>query len=152
MGISHGTASPKDTLSLTPLGEACSRLDLTAIHEILEDIGYKDDEGIANEVFPFHSFCFHTCFMVNAPEYYSVLITSVCSKMLLCESLEYAFLLLLTRGQGLVQLASQDPSDHPMCRLLLFCSRYVGRESMYVKIRKTYEDLNNGHIRISVLT
>lgn len=50
MGISHGTASPKDTLSLTPLGEACSRLDLTAIHEILEDIGYKDDEGIANEL------------------------------------------------------------------------------------------------------
>lgn len=50
MGISQGSVSPKDTLSLTPLGEACSRLDLTAIHEILEDIGYKDDEGIANEL------------------------------------------------------------------------------------------------------
>ncbi|KAH9609754.1 hypothetical protein KSS87_012744 [Heliosperma pusillum] len=50
MGISHGTTSPKDSLSLTPLGDACSRLDLTAIHEILEDIGYKDDEGIANEL------------------------------------------------------------------------------------------------------
>ncbi|KAK9755683.1 hypothetical protein RND81_01G043100 [Saponaria officinalis] len=50
MGISHGTASPKDSLSLTPLGEACSRMDLTAIHEILDDIGYKDDEGIANEL------------------------------------------------------------------------------------------------------
>ncbi|KAI8545137.1 hypothetical protein RHMOL_Rhmol07G0019400 [Rhododendron molle] len=33
----------------TPLGEACSRMDLTAIHEILEEMGYKDDEGIANE-------------------------------------------------------------------------------------------------------
>lgn len=25
-------------------------MDLTAVHEILEKIGYKDDEGIANEV------------------------------------------------------------------------------------------------------
>lgn len=37
----------------TPLGEACSRMDLTAIHEILEEMGYKDDEGIANEVLCF---------------------------------------------------------------------------------------------------
>jgi BR-signaling kinase len=37
-------------MSLTPLGEACSRLDLTAIHEMLEKVGYNDDEGIANEV------------------------------------------------------------------------------------------------------
>ncbi|WCJ28388.1 Protein kinase protein with tetratricopeptide repeat domain [Euphorbia peplus] len=48
MGISHETAS--STLSLTPFGEACLRVDLTAIHEILEKIGYKDDEGIANEL------------------------------------------------------------------------------------------------------
>lgn len=48
MGIPQGTAS--STNSLTPLGEACSRLDLTAIHEILEKVGYKDDEGIANEL------------------------------------------------------------------------------------------------------
>ncbi|CAI0540306.1 unnamed protein product [Linum tenue] len=40
MGIPHGTEA----------GEACSRLDLTAIHEILEKVGYKDDEGIANEL------------------------------------------------------------------------------------------------------
>ncbi|KAJ4725679.1 Kinase family protein [Melia azedarach] len=50
MGIPHGTASTKQTVTLTPLGEACSRLDLTAIHEILEKVGYKDDEGIANEL------------------------------------------------------------------------------------------------------
>ncbi|KAG6762218.1 hypothetical protein POTOM_032710 [Populus tomentosa] len=49
MGIPHGTQSPKETMLLTPLGEACSRLDLTAIHQILEKVGYKDDEGIANE-------------------------------------------------------------------------------------------------------
>ncbi|GAB4824466.1 Serine/threonine-protein kinase bsk5, variant 2 [Ancistrocladus abbreviatus] len=50
MGIPHGIPSPKEKLSLSPLGEACSRLDLTAIHEILDDVGYKDDESIANEL------------------------------------------------------------------------------------------------------
>ncbi|XP_050204141.1 serine/threonine-protein kinase BSK3 [Mercurialis annua] len=46
MGIPHSTSlSP-----LTPFGEACSRKDLTAIHEILENIGYKDDEGVTNEL------------------------------------------------------------------------------------------------------
>ncbi|GMH07386.1 hypothetical protein Nepgr_009226 [Nepenthes gracilis] len=50
LGIPHGTASPKELLSLTPIGEACSRLDLTAVHEILEDAGYRDDESIANEL------------------------------------------------------------------------------------------------------
>ncbi|KAF2291702.1 hypothetical protein GH714_035272 [Hevea brasiliensis] len=50
MGIPHGASSPKETISLTPLGEACSRMDLTAIHQILEKVGYKDDEGIANEL------------------------------------------------------------------------------------------------------
>lgn len=44
------TASPKEAVPLTPLGEACSRRDLTAIHEMLETVGYKDDEGVANEV------------------------------------------------------------------------------------------------------
>lgn len=46
MGIPHGG----DALSLSPLGEACVRMDLTAIHEILEKLGYKDDEGAATEV------------------------------------------------------------------------------------------------------
>ncbi|XP_057978317.1 serine/threonine-protein kinase BSK7-like isoform X1 [Malania oleifera] len=46
MGIPHGAAA----LSLSPLGEACLRTDLTAIHEILEQIGYKDDEGAATEL------------------------------------------------------------------------------------------------------
>ncbi|KAG6666827.1 hypothetical protein I3843_01G055700 [Carya illinoinensis] len=46
MGISHSASvSP-----LSPLGEACSRRDLTAIHEVLESISYKDDEGVANEL------------------------------------------------------------------------------------------------------
>lgn len=50
LGIQHETAPSTKPLSLTPLGEASSRLDLTAIHEILEGMGYKDDEGIANEL------------------------------------------------------------------------------------------------------
>lgn len=50
MGIAQETASTVQPLSLTPFGEACVRMDLTAIHEILEKNGYKDDEGIANEV------------------------------------------------------------------------------------------------------
>ncbi|KAL5132849.1 Serine/threonine-protein kinase BSK3 [Glycine soja] len=46
MGIQHSTTFA----SLSPLGEACSRKDLTAIHEVLESLGYKDDEGVANEM------------------------------------------------------------------------------------------------------
>lgn len=46
MGISHSAS-----LSLlSPFSEACSRMDLTAIHEILGTVGYKDDEGVANEL------------------------------------------------------------------------------------------------------
>lgn len=41
---------PTNQTLLSPLGDACSRLDLTAIHEILEKVAYKDDEGVANDV------------------------------------------------------------------------------------------------------
>ncbi|KAK7286861.1 hypothetical protein RJT34_22173 [Clitoria ternatea] len=50
MGVKLETASSTKQLSLTPFGEACLRLDLTAMHGILEKTGYKDDEGIANEL------------------------------------------------------------------------------------------------------
>ncbi|PHT37597.1 putative serine/threonine-protein kinase [Capsicum baccatum] len=50
LGIPHGTSTPPQPLLLTPMGEACLRKDLTALHEILEKTGYKDDEGIANEL------------------------------------------------------------------------------------------------------
>ena len=56
MGIPDRSLSSKETVSLTPCGDACSRRDLTAIHEILEKIGYKDDEDVANEVI--HHFYF----------------------------------------------------------------------------------------------
>ncbi|KAK6947772.1 Serine-threonine/tyrosine-protein kinase, catalytic domain [Dillenia turbinata] len=46
MGLPHGTTA----LPLSPFGEACLRMDLTAIHEILEKLGYKDDEGTATEL------------------------------------------------------------------------------------------------------
>jgi len=42
-------ATPQHPLS--PMGEACSRIDLTAIHQILVMTHYKDDEG-TNEVRP----------------------------------------------------------------------------------------------------
>ncbi|KAM7496487.1 hypothetical protein LguiA_020901 [Lonicera macranthoides] len=48
--LPHETMSPAKPQKLEPLGEACSRVDLTAIHEILENLGYKDDEGVANEL------------------------------------------------------------------------------------------------------
>ncbi|KAK8955643.1 putative serine/threonine-protein kinase [Platanthera guangdongensis] len=48
MGIPNASATSIKQLS--PLGEACSRLDLTAIHGMLEKVGYRDDEGIANEL------------------------------------------------------------------------------------------------------
>lgn len=51
MGLKQETESSTKPLSLTSFGESCLRLDLTAIHAILEKTGYKDDEGIANEVF-----------------------------------------------------------------------------------------------------
>lgn len=50
MDIPHESASTTPSSVLTPLGDACSRVDLTAIHEILENAGYKDDEGVANEL------------------------------------------------------------------------------------------------------
>ncbi|MBA0830606.1 hypothetical protein Goarm_015127, partial [Gossypium armourianum] len=43
MGIRAGA----DAVPLSPLGESCVRMDLTAIHEVLENLGYKDDEGTA---------------------------------------------------------------------------------------------------------
>lgn len=46
MGIPDGSA----VFPLTPLGEACLRMDLTSLHELLEKIGYKDDEGAATEL------------------------------------------------------------------------------------------------------
>ncbi|GER57536.1 protein kinase protein with tetratricopeptiderepeat domain, partial [Striga asiatica] len=57
MGIPHGG----EILSLSPLGEACLRKDLTAIHEILEKLGYKDDEGATTEV------CFLFCVTQEVP-------------------------------------------------------------------------------------
>ena len=50
MGITREDVSLEQTLILSPLGEACASMDLTAIHEILEKFGYKDDEGTTNEL------------------------------------------------------------------------------------------------------
>ncbi|XP_073274103.1 serine/threonine-protein kinase BSK5-like isoform X1 [Primulina huaijiensis] len=47
LGIDQPTSG---TQKLSPLGEACARLNLTAIHQILEKIGYNDDEGVSSEL------------------------------------------------------------------------------------------------------
>ncbi|KAJ9165882.1 hypothetical protein P3X46_020698 [Hevea brasiliensis] len=41
----HEEASPTPQHPLSPMGDACSRMDLTAIHQILVMTHYKDDEG-----------------------------------------------------------------------------------------------------------
>ncbi|AED94658.1 putative transferase, protein kinase RLK-Pelle-RLCK-XII-1 family [Arabidopsis thaliana] len=45
-----GVPNSATTTALSPLGEACLRSDLTAIHEIIEKLGYKDDEGATTEL------------------------------------------------------------------------------------------------------
>ncbi|XP_041017755.1 serine/threonine-protein kinase BSK1-like [Juglans microcarpa x Juglans regia] len=45
----HEDAPPTPQHPLSPMGDACSRMDLTAIHQILVMTHYKDDEG-SNEL------------------------------------------------------------------------------------------------------
>lgn len=45
----HEEAPPTPQHPLSAMGDACSRMDLTAIHQILLMTHYKDDEG-TNEV------------------------------------------------------------------------------------------------------
>ena len=45
----HDEAPATPQRPLSPMGEACSRMDLTAIHQILVTTHYRDDEG-TNEV------------------------------------------------------------------------------------------------------
>ncbi|KAJ6347834.1 hypothetical protein OIU76_004347 [Salix suchowensis] len=47
MGLSKGTVTLPTVLS--PLGKACARMDLTAVHDILLKTGYRDEEGAENE-------------------------------------------------------------------------------------------------------
>lgn len=48
MGINKVTSSLP--VMLSPLGKACARMDLTAVHDVLVKTGYKDDEGAENEL------------------------------------------------------------------------------------------------------
>ncbi|KAG9152255.1 hypothetical protein Leryth_023428 [Lithospermum erythrorhizon] len=49
MGLTKTSAVVLPT-SLSPLGKACARMDLTAVHDILLKTGYRDDEGAENEL------------------------------------------------------------------------------------------------------
>ncbi|KAK8582589.1 hypothetical protein V6N13_069363 [Hibiscus sabdariffa] len=56
LGISkYEEGQPTPQRPLSPMGEACSRLDLTAIHQILVMIRYDDDEGTNEEITRFMS-------------------------------------------------------------------------------------------------
>ncbi|KAI3905102.1 hypothetical protein MKX01_017348 [Papaver californicum] len=48
MGLQRVAALPAAVLS--PLGKACARMDLTAVHDILLKTGYRDEEGAENEL------------------------------------------------------------------------------------------------------
>ncbi|KAK9014526.1 hypothetical protein V6N11_005681 [Hibiscus sabdariffa] len=48
MGLSK--TPPVLPTMLSPLGKACARMDLTAVHDILLKTGYKDEEGAENEL------------------------------------------------------------------------------------------------------
>lgn len=50
MGITLGVQELDQNLPLSPLGEACAKGDINAIHDILESAGYMYDEGIVSEV------------------------------------------------------------------------------------------------------
>ncbi|CAI0470392.1 unnamed protein product [Linum tenue] len=45
-----GMPSSESVSPLSSFGDACSRKDLTAVHEIFDKLGYKDDEGVTNEL------------------------------------------------------------------------------------------------------
>lgn len=51
----HEEAPSTPQRPLSAMGEACSRMDLTAIHQILVATHYRDDEG-TNEVFDSYNF------------------------------------------------------------------------------------------------
>ena len=61
---------------LSALGKACVRMDLTAVHDILLKVGYKDEEGAESEV--------RLCFFVSDCGIYvfhgsKYLLYSICS-------------------------------------------------------------------------
>ncbi|KAF8379114.1 hypothetical protein HHK36_028543 [Tetracentron sinense] len=64
---------PKTTVvlptMLSPLGKACARMDLTAVHDILLKTGYKDDEGAENELVMMMSVPSATVFVRRALAY-----------------------------------------------------------------------------------
>uniref|UniRef100_A0A7N0UIR9 non-specific serine/threonine protein kinase n=1 Tax=Kalanchoe fedtschenkoi TaxID=63787 RepID=A0A7N0UIR9_KALFE len=48
MGLTKTPVAPP--VMLSPLGKACAKMDLTAVHDILLKTGYKDEEGAENEL------------------------------------------------------------------------------------------------------
>ncbi|TYJ16673.1 hypothetical protein E1A91_A10G271100v1 [Gossypium mustelinum] len=54
---------------ISPLGKACARMDLTAVHDILLKTGYKEEEGAENELVAMMSVPSGTVFVRRALSY-----------------------------------------------------------------------------------
>ncbi|KAG6523167.1 serine/threonine-protein kinase BSK5-like [Zingiber officinale] len=52
MGLADSSVTSKQLLELSPFAEACAKSDYVTIYEMMEKVGYRDDEGLAND------FCF----------------------------------------------------------------------------------------------
>lgn len=50
MGLANSPVTPKQLLELSPFAEACAKSDFITIYEMMEKVGYRDDEGLANDV------------------------------------------------------------------------------------------------------
>ncbi|XP_063940628.1 serine/threonine-protein kinase BSK2 isoform X2 [Daucus carota subsp. sativus] len=109
---------------LSPLGKACARMDLTAVHDILLKTGYRDEEGAENELSfqewtqqvqdmlntkKFGDIAFRDKDFTNAVDYYS-------------KAKEGSDLLLLGTRKVTCVAPHQNPS---ICVLYIFCNKHV---------------------------
>ncbi|XP_030966314.1 serine/threonine-protein kinase BSK2-like [Quercus robur] len=111
---------------LSPLGKACVRMDLTAVHDILLKTGYKDEEGAENELSfqewtqqvqdmlntkKFGDIAFRDKDFKNAIEYYSKLVSMMpvpSATIFVRRALSY-----LMTGQA--ELALRDAMQSQVC-------------------------------------
>ncbi|XP_075646151.1 serine/threonine-protein kinase BSK2-like [Castanea sativa] len=111
---------------LSPLGKACVRMDLTAVHDILLKTGYKDEEGAENELSfqewtqqvqdmlntkKFGDIAFRDKDFKNAIEYYSKLVSMMpvpSATIFVRRALSYLMI-------GQAELALRDAMQSQVC-------------------------------------
>jgi hypothetical protein len=114
MGIPRGGTSSLETLNLSPLAEACSRLDLTAIHEILENVGYRDDEGTANEVYNL-SYTIFTSSILQCGVNKHFVRSSMNPDPLLHSTMQRSTCIVGSPRDWRWHESQSDPTDHVLC-------------------------------------